>query len=49
MPDWLRNMRERAKSIHSNLNIESTLEKGTRVTLSIPLTFSQPALKEGEK
>jgi signal transduction histidine kinase len=51
--DWtkfgLRNMRERAKSIHSNLNIESTLEKGTRVTLSIPLTFSQPALKEGEK
>ena len=50
--DWtkfgLRNMQERAKSIHGNLQIDSTLKKGTTVTLSIPLTFSQPALKESK-
>ena len=50
--DWtkfgLRNMQERAKSIHGNLQIDSTLKKGTTVTLSIPLTFSQPAVKESE-
>jgi signal transduction histidine kinase len=50
--DWtkfgLQNMKERAASIHSSLRIESTLEKGTRVTLSIPLTFSQTTIEEGK-
>jgi signal transduction histidine kinase len=51
--DWtkygLRNMKERADSIHSSLSLESGPEKGTEVTLSIPLTFSEPAVKEGNK
>ncbi len=39
--DWtkcgLRNIKERADSIHSNLNIESWPESGTRITLCIPV------------
>jgi len=50
--DWakfgLRNMKERADNVHSTLNIESTPETGTKVTLSLPLTFSQVLVKEGK-
>jgi len=37
----LRNMKERADSIHSNLSVESKPENGTRVILRIPLKSSQ--------
>jgi signal transduction histidine kinase len=49
--DWtkfgLRNMKERADNIHSSLSIESRPENGTKLTLRIPLTFSEPAVGEG--
>jgi signal transduction histidine kinase len=45
----LKNMKERAKSIHGRLDVESGPENGTRVTLSIPLTSSQVAGEEGEE
>ncbi|MFC1955873.1 sensor histidine kinase, partial [Chloroflexota bacterium] len=51
--DWtkfgLRNMKERADSIHGSLSVESRPENGTKVTLSIPLTFSEPVVEEGNK
>jgi len=51
--DWtklgLRNMKERAGSIHGRLSVESEPESGTRVTLSIPLIFSRAAIEEGEQ
>jgi signal transduction histidine kinase len=51
--DWtkfgLRNMKERADSIYANLFVESRPENGTKVTLSIPLTFSQGPGEEGEE
>jgi signal transduction histidine kinase len=51
--DWtkfgLRNMKERADSINGSLFIESKPEIGTKVTLKIPLTSNQDAVKEGEK
>lgn len=51
--DWskfgIRNIKERAESIHSRLDIESAPESGTRVTLRIPLTVSPPTVKEGEE
>lgn len=50
--DWtkfgLRNMKERANSIKGTLLVESKPEAGTKITLGIPLTFSQTALEEGE-
>ncbi|MFC1982259.1 GAF domain-containing sensor histidine kinase [Chloroflexota bacterium] len=51
--DWtkfgLRNMKERADNIHSSLSVESRPDNGTKVTLSIPLTFSEPVVDEGNK
>jgi len=51
--DWtkfgLRNMKERAGSIHGSLLVESMPEKGTKVTLSIPLTVSETVIEEGNK
>ena len=51
--DWtkfgLRNMKERADSIHGSLFVESRPEKGTKVTLSIPLTVSETVIEEGNK
>lgn len=51
--DWikfgLRNMKERADSIHGSLFVESRPEHGTEVTLSIPLTFSKTLIEEGNK
>jgi two-component system nitrate/nitrite sensor histidine kinase NarX len=51
--DWttfgLRNMKERADSIHGSLFVESGPENGTKVTLSIPLTFSEPVVEEGNR
>jgi signal transduction histidine kinase len=48
--DWtkfgLKNMKERADSIHSNLFIESNPQSGTKVTLSIPLTSLPVSVKE---
>jgi signal transduction histidine kinase len=50
--DWakfgLRNMKERAESVRGNLMIESSPENGTKVTLSLPLTFSKIAAQEGK-
>ncbi len=50
--DWtkfgLRNMKERADSVRGNLLIESAPENGTKVTLSLPLTFSQVVVKKGK-
>ena len=50
--DWtkfgLRNMKERADSVHGTLNIESTPGNGTKLILSLPLTFSQVIVKEGK-
>ncbi len=43
----LRNMKGRADSIGGTLGVESKLEHGTRVTLGIPLTFRQTAVKKG--
>jgi signal transduction histidine kinase len=45
----LRNMKERADSVHGSLFVESRPGNGTKVTLSIPLTFSPVALEEGEE
>jgi signal transduction histidine kinase len=51
--DWakygLRNMQERADSIHGSLIIESRLGKGTEITVSVPSSFSQDAVQEGEE
>ncbi len=51
--DWtkfgIRNMKERAESINGILSIESALDKGTTVTLTIPLNLAQERLKKGEK
>jgi signal transduction histidine kinase len=51
--DWttfgLRNMKERADRIHGSLFVESRPEGGTKVTLSIPTTFSEPVIEEGNK
>jgi signal transduction histidine kinase len=49
--DWtkcgLRNIKERAESIHSVLNVESGPENGTRITLSIPSTPELTPAEEG--
>jgi signal transduction histidine kinase len=49
--DWtkcgLRNIKERAESIHSVLNVESGPENGTRITLSIPSTPEFTPAEEG--
>jgi len=51
--DWtkfgLRNMMGRADSIRSSLFVESRPEDGTKVTLSIPLAFSETVIEEGKK
>jgi signal transduction histidine kinase len=51
--DWtkfgLRNMKERAESIHANFLVESRPENGTKVTLGIPLNSFQTVIKEGEE
>lgn len=51
--DWprfgLRNMKERAHSIHCELSVESSPERGTRIVLSIPLTSSRGAVEEGKE
>lgn len=51
--DWtkfgLRNMKERAESIHGSLLLESKPGHGTEVTLTIPLTFSKTLTEEGNK
>ena len=51
--DWtkfgLRNMKERADNFHGSLFIESTPGNGTKVILSIPLTFSQAVVEEGKE
>jgi signal transduction histidine kinase len=51
--DWtkfgLRNMKERAGNIYSSLSVDSIPEKGTKVTLCIPLTYSEPVVKEGNR
>jgi signal transduction histidine kinase len=44
----LRNMKERADSIHSHLFVESKPENGTRVTLRIPLKSSQAVNDEDD-
>jgi signal transduction histidine kinase len=50
--DWtkcgLRNIKDRADSIHSLLNIESCPENGTRITLSIPTTPEPAPAEEGK-
>ena len=50
--DWskcgLRNIKERATSIHSILKIESKPENGTRITLSIPSTPEQTIAEESK-
>lgn len=43
----LRNMKERADSIHGSLFVESRPENGTKVTLKIPLTSSRAAVEGG--
>ncbi|MFC1971241.1 GAF domain-containing sensor histidine kinase, partial [Chloroflexota bacterium] len=47
--DWtkfgLRNMKERTDNIHGILSVESGPENGTKVILSIPLTFSRPVIE----
>lgn len=45
----LRNMKERADSIHSQLFVESKPENGTIVTLRIPLKSSQATNDENDK
>jgi two-component system nitrate/nitrite sensor histidine kinase NarX len=45
----IRTSRERAESIHSKLDIESSPEHGTKVTLSIPLDLPQSSAEKGEE
>jgi signal transduction histidine kinase len=43
----LKNMKERADSIHSQFSVESGVGNGTKVILRIPLIFSEAALVDG--
>ena len=51
--DWtkfgLRNMKDRAESINGVLSIDSRLDKGTTITLKIPLNLVQNPEKKGEE